>query len=153
MSDDGELWECAECHQENTEEDTECCACGAIRPAGKYAGFKVGLVTAMEAIPKMSKLRVATISIGDDQSIVVVTNAKNVDVGLRVVVATVGSVVEMEGEEVEVKKSTVGGRKSEGMICDGSMLGWKGGGAGAAAILPDSFEVGSQPPLTRPRKD
>mmetsp|Transcript_17056 Transcript_17056/g.19728 ORF Transcript_17056/g.19728 Transcript_17056/m.19728 type:complete len:85 (-) Transcript_17056:73-327(-) len=31
------------------------------------------------------------------------------------------------------------------------MLGWKGGAKGIAVNLPDSFEIGSSPPSTKPR--
>ena len=37
------------------------------------------------------------------------------------------------------------------MLIDAPMMGWKGGGAGAAVLLPDSFAAGDAPPLERPR--
>lgn len=46
-----------------------------------------------------------------------------------------------------------GGRASHGMICDSTMLGWVGGGAGAAALLPETFAPGDTPPVSRPRMD
>ena len=55
------------------------------------------------------------------------------------------------GEDIEVKKAPVGGQMSEGMVCDAPMLGWKGGAAGAAAVVPDSFALGSKPPAEKPR--
>jgi len=58
--------------------------------------------------------------------ITVVTNAPNVEVGKRVVVATEGAVV----GDVTIKPTTVGGKKSEGMLLDSPNLGWKGGAAG-----------------------
>ena len=61
---------------------------------------------------------------------------------------------EVDGEPV--KKATVGGVPSEGMLCDAPMLGWKGGGADCAALLPDdahSFAPGDAPPPERPRLD
>ena len=42
---------------------------------------------------------------------------------------------------------------SEGMLCDGPMLGWAGGGAGTAVLLPDTFKPGDTPPRSRPRLD
>lgn len=69
---------------------------------------------------------------------------------VRVVIATVGA--ELKGGE-KVKKATVGGVTSEGMCCDGPMLGWVGGGAGAAALLPESCKPGDAPPTSRPRMD
>ncbi len=39
---------------------------------------------------------------------------------------------------------------SEGMFCDSKMLGWGSGSAGIAAQVPDSFELGSAPPTSKP---
>mmetsp|Transcript_24737 Transcript_24737/g.72431 ORF Transcript_24737/g.72431 Transcript_24737/m.72431 type:complete len:133 (-) Transcript_24737:282-680(-) len=70
----------------------------------------------------------------------------------RVIVAPVGSTfVDDEGEEQPVKKATVGGVVSEGMLCDSKMLSWSGGAKGIAATLPEEFEVGSSPPSQKPR--
>jgi len=155
------MWECPECTQENAEQDTTCVACEAPRPeaakadgeGSKYAGYKVALVTASEEVPG-KKLRVVTLDVGDGASLRVVTAATNVAEGVRVVVATVGALVpDGAGETVAVKKATVAGVVSEGMLCDAQMLGWTGGGAGAAALLPDTFAVGSAPPDKRPRMD
>ena len=76
----------------------------------------------------------------------VVTNAPNVEVGKRVVVATEGAVV----GDITIKPTNVGGKKSEGMLLDSPALGWKGGAAGMAAVVPDSFECGVEPPSSRP---
>ena len=71
---------------------------------------------------------------------------------LRVVVAPEGSsILNEEGEEMTLKKATVGGHISEGMLCDGKMLGWAGGSVGVAVNLPDDFEIGSAPPASKPR--
>jgi tRNA-binding EMAP/Myf-like protein len=59
----------------------------------------------------------------------------------------------VDGEEVEVKEAKVGGCTSQGMLCDAPMLGWTGGGAGNAALVPESFEPGDAPPERRPRMD
>ena len=48
---------------------------------------------------------------------------------------------------------SVGGVVSQGMLCDAPMLGWVGGGAGSAALVPDSFAPGARPPEKRPRMD
>ena len=57
------------------------------------------------------------------------------------------------GEDEVVKKGAVGGVMSAGMLCNGVMLGWKGGDSKAAATLPEGFAVGSKPPDARPRKE
>ena len=70
----------------------------------------------------------------------------------RVAVAPVGSIVETEvGEELEIRKTAVGGVMSEGMLCDSRMLGWSGGAAGIAAQIPDAVELGLPPPSVKPR--
>ena len=63
--------------------------------------------------------------------------------------AQVGAAV---GDE-RVAKRSMGGRVSEGMLCDAPMLGWQGGGAGAAALVPPAFAPGDRPPERRPRMD
>ena len=114
----------------------------------------VGLVVSAEPVPKKDKLTVIKVDIGGVEPVQVVTNATNAVVGARVVVAPAGTMVKGEsGEDEEVKKGAVGGVMSSGMLCNGAMLGWKGGDNKAAATLPDTFAVGSQPPEARPRKD
>lgn len=148
-------WVCA-CEQENDEGDDECCACSAKRPTkptqeSKFQGYVVGLITTIEAIPK-SPLRECKVDIGGGKSIKVVTAAKNVREGTRTVVAMVGATVEVDGETLVVKKTSVGGRSSEGMLCDSVMLGWQGGGAGTAVVVPDELPLGAAPPASKPRK-
>mmetsp|Transcript_66444 Transcript_66444/g.131738 ORF Transcript_66444/g.131738 Transcript_66444/m.131738 type:complete len:183 (-) Transcript_66444:223-771(-) len=155
-------WTCTECGQEHEGEDAaamECVACGEAKTltevtAGadaddKFRGIKCGVVISMEDLG--DKLKVCTVDIGegDGKERTIVTNATNVVEGSRVVVATVGAVV---GDEPVTKRS-VGGRHSEGMLCDGPMLGWTGGGAGAAALVPESCAAGDRPPERRLRMD
>jgi len=148
------MWVC-ECEYENEEEDTQCAACEEPRPApppadaedDEFMNIVVGKVTACADAPNANlKLLKVDVSVGADLDIV--TNASNVAVGANVVVAKVGAVVKGE----EVKKAVVKGYPSHGMLCDCTMLGWTGGGAGAAVVLPDSFTPGARPPATRPRK-
>uniref|UniRef100_A0A7S2HDZ5 tRNA-binding domain-containing protein n=1 Tax=Helicotheca tamesis TaxID=374047 RepID=A0A7S2HDZ5_9STRA len=119
------------------------------------SAYKVGVVVSLEGCGGKSKsgkaLKACQVNIGEDEPIAVVTSASNVRENSRVVVAPVGSTfVNAEGEEQNVTKATVGGVASEGMLCDSRMLGWSGGGVGVAAQVPDSFEVGSAPPLSKP---
>jgi hypothetical protein len=63
----------------------------------------------------------------------------------------VGStIINDEGEEITLKRTSVGGIPSEGMFCDAGMLGWGSGSAGIAAQVPESYEPGSAPPTTKP---
>jgi tRNA-binding EMAP/Myf-like protein len=96
-------WECPECAQENEAADEACCACDAPRPppaagAGggddeddKYRGYKVGVVTECVDVPNKDKLRALLVDVGAGEPLKIVTNAPNVAVGARVVVATVGA--------------------------------------------------------------
>ncbi|EKX37083.1 hypothetical protein GUITHDRAFT_145313 [Guillardia theta CCMP2712] len=116
-------------------------------------GLVVGKVLECEKIANKDKLKKLVVDIGGDEQIQVVTNAPNVVEGSNVIVATIGSKVQLDGEDVEVKEATVGGEKSQGMLCDSVMLGWSGGGAGNAALVPDTFSPGDAPPEKRPRMD
>ena len=72
-----------------------------------------------------------------------VTNAKNVRESSRVIVALPGALVPSETDfedKVEVKETSVGGVKSEGMFCDERMLGW-GTQVGVAVQAPKELEV------------
>jgi len=119
------------------------------REEEKASGIVVGLVITCEPISGKNKLFELSVDVGSGPPIPIVTNATNTKPGVRVVVAKVGATV----GDVEVKKANVGGRVSMGMLCDAPMLGWTGGGAGAAALVPDTFPVGGPPPEKRPRMD
>eukprot|EP00994_Dinema_validum_P004299 NODE_2340_length_716_cov_97.944528_g1895_i0.p1 GENE.NODE_2340_length_716_cov_97.944528_g1895_i0~~NODE_2340_length_716_cov_97.944528_g1895_i0.p1 ORF type:complete len:168 (+),score=63.28 NODE_2340_length_716_cov_97.944528_g1895_i0:52-504(+) len=145
-------WVCEDCGQDNDDTEASCIACEVPRPQEvdpRYAGFKVGRVLSAEPVPKKDKLRQLKVDVGDATPLTIVTNASGVKENSHVVVATVGAMVEDE----PVKKSNVGGVMSEGMLCNGPMLGWSGGDANAAAVVPDSFAPGVTPPSARPRMD
>ncbi|KPI88357.1 hypothetical protein ABL78_2532 [Leptomonas seymouri] len=154
-------WVCPECEYENEEADATCAACEAERPASsdaaanvaaddddEYRHIHVGVITECEDAPN-TKLKRLKVNVGDEEPIPVVTAAANVRAGDHVVVACVGA--EIKGETVA--KTTVKGFPSQGMLCDAGMLGWVGGGAGAAVVLPASFAPGTRPPASRPRGD
>eukprot|EP01065_Artemidia_motanka_P053277 TRINITY_DN9852_c0_g2_i2.p2 TRINITY_DN9852_c0_g2~~TRINITY_DN9852_c0_g2_i2.p2 ORF type:complete len:176 (+),score=63.22 TRINITY_DN9852_c0_g2_i2:70-597(+) len=151
-------WECDECQNENPASSQVCEACDAERPEGavEESGrslFKVGVVVSAERIEGKEKLQAIEVDIGAGSPVAVVTNAPNVSEGSRLVVATVGAVIEDKGEEITIKKTVVGGRPSAGMVCNCPMLGWTGGDDRCAALLPDTFKPGDVPPERRPRMD
>ena len=116
--------------------------------------YKVGVVRSVEENAKKGSktLKICNVDVGLDEPVCIVTNAPNVREGSRVVVALAGStVLNEEGEEMEVTKTSVGGTMSDGMMCDSKMLGWTGGAAGVAVQVPDDFDIGSPPPATKPR--
>jgi tRNA-binding EMAP/Myf-like protein len=149
-------WACAECEYVNEAGDAACAACDAPKPAAaaaaaagasRYDGYKAGLVLTCEPVAGKDKLKRLSVDVGGATPITLATNAPNVVEGSRIVVATVGAIVEGE----PLKKATVGGVPSEGMVCSNPMLGWTGGGANTAALLPDSFKPGDAPPDKAPR--
>ena len=75
------------------------------------------------------------------QTLTVITNAPNIRVGTRTVLAEVGTEFEDNetGDMAIVRKELVGGVYSEGMICDSVILGWAGGAAGVAVQVPPSY--------------
>ena len=149
------------CTDFSIEEDDDdfCLDCGEPVPdavdelASKFSNIVVGLVQEVESIPKKKKLSKLTVDVGEDEPLVIVTNAKHMSEGIRVVVAKVGARIgdDEDDEDAVVKKANVGGVVSHGMLCDCPMLGWKGGAAGAAARVPESFAPGDAPPDERPR--
>lgn len=69
----------------------------------------------------------------------------------RLVVAPIGStIINDEGEEQTITKTTIGGVSSEGMFCDSRMLGWGSGSEGIAAQVPTEFAAGATPPTSKP---
>jgi tRNA-binding EMAP/Myf-like protein len=116
--------------------------------------YKVCQVTSLEECGKNRDgkvMRACKVDVGESVEITVVTVA-SVKVGDRLVVAPVGSIVELDsGEEITIKKAPVSGVMSEGMFCDSKMLGWTGGAQGVAVQIPDSIALGSEPPSSKPR--
>lgn len=121
------------------------------------SGYKVGVVLSIQDVPAKKggkSLKACQIDVGtaEEDGIPVVTAAPNVRVGSRIVVALAGSeVMNEEGEEITLSKTTIAGHPSWGMICDSKLLGWSGGAEGVAAQIPEDFAVGSPPPASKPR--
>ncbi|GBG25310.1 Phenylalanine--tRNA ligase beta subunit [Hondaea fermentalgiana] len=149
VEEDGNTVFCLECGEEFELVDPE---------AAKYAGYIVGKVLSVEPVPKKD-LKKVQVDLGKEEPVQVVTNAKHVSEGSLVIVATIGAIVPAGakvGEDpnaVEVKKSSVGGVPSFGMLCDSDMLQWVGGAKGVVQTLEESdFSIGDRPPSCRPRK-
>ena len=157
---------------EKVEEGSEtvfCVACGeefvptsgASGASEPYSNYVVGLVTSVDAIPKQKDLKKVIVDVkgdGEESSLVqIVTNAKYIEAGWKVVVATENAIVpaganlEEDSNAIQIKATSVGGVMSRGMLCDSPMLNWTGGAKGAVQQLPDTFTVGEKPPAARPR--
>eukprot|EP00467_Chlorarachnion_reptans_P017254 CAMPEP_0114507122 /NCGR_PEP_ID=MMETSP0109-20121206/11834_1 /TAXON_ID=29199 /ORGANISM="Chlorarachnion reptans, Strain CCCM449" /LENGTH=177 /DNA_ID=CAMNT_0001685839 /DNA_START=109 /DNA_END=642 /DNA_ORIENTATION=- len=133
---------CEECGEEQTDVQWN------------FRGYKVGKVIEVKAMKSPLKKCRIIVKEGDEDGLQIVTNAKHIDEGDMVIVATQGAIVPAgSGEDgTVVKQATVGGEKSEAMLCDGVMLRWKGGSKGVLAKLIGDYRVGDVPPANKPNK-
>ncbi|MGB7414418.1 MAG: phenylalanine--tRNA ligase subunit beta, partial [Thermosynechococcaceae cyanobacterium] len=84
-------------------------------------GVVVGKVLSCEPHPDADKLRVCTVDIGAEEPSQIVCGAPNVETGLYVPVATVGTRLPRMG--IKIKKAKLRGVPSHGMICSLTELG------------------------------
>jgi tRNA-binding EMAP/Myf-like protein len=136
-----------------------CLSCGAeVEPfdfpwVAKYNHYKVGVVRSVVVFKK--RFQHLEIDVGQEELLKVVTNAK-VKEEQRVVVACVGAVVpagaDIDEDEsaIMVKKGSVQGKPSHGMLCDCPALGWVGS-ASIPAKISDIWPIGMIPPETKQR--
>jgi phenylalanyl-tRNA synthetase beta chain len=90
---------------------------------GGLEGVVVGEVLTCAKHPGADKLSVTTVNIGASEPLHVVCGAPNVARGQKVVVATVGTKLYFNEQEVVIKKAKIRGEVSEGMICAEDELG------------------------------
>ncbi len=90
---------------------------------GGLKGIVIGEVLTCRKHPDADKLTVTTVNIGSPEPLHIVCGAPNVAVGLKVPVATAGTMVFKGEESIEIKKSKIRGELSEGMICAEDELG------------------------------
>lgn len=90
---------------------------------GGLEGLVVGEILTKEKHPDADKLNLTTVNIGNGEPLNVVCGAPNVDIGQKVVVATVGTTLYSGDESFKIKKSKIRGQLSEGMICAEDEIG------------------------------
>lgn len=91
---------------------------------GGLKGLVVGEVLSCEKHPQADKLKLTTVSIGQEKPLNIVCGAANVAVGQKVIVAPVGcTIYPIQGEAITLKKATIRGAESEGMICAEDEIG------------------------------
>ncbi|MEW6049839.1 MAG: phenylalanine--tRNA ligase subunit beta [Candidatus Zixiibacteriota bacterium] len=111
------------------------CACESIEPAGAYLkNVIVGQVTALESVPGASKIQKATVDTGRER-LQVICGAPNVAVGQKVPLAHVGA--RLAGD-MEIKKVTIRGVESSGMICSEKELGLSADHSGIMVLDNDA---------------
>ncbi len=110
---------------------------------GGLVGMVIGEVKTKEKHPDADRLNVTTVDIGTGTELNIVCGAANVEVGQKVVIATVGAMLYPTiGEPFEIKKSKIRGVVSEGMICAEDEIGLGDSHAGIMVLEP-SAKIGA----------
>lgn len=109
---------------------------------GGLVGVVVGQVLSCEKHPDADKLKVTTVSVGNDEHLQIVCGAPNVAAGQKVIVATVGATLYPKPDEAfKIKLSKIRGVESAGMLCAEDELGL-GHSHDGILVLPEDTEVG-----------
>lgn len=111
---------------------------------GGLAGVVVGEVLTCEDHPDSDHLHITTVDVGGEAPLQIVCGASNCRQGLKVLCATVGSVLYPNGgeEEFKIKRSKIRGVESLGMLCAEDELGI-GQGHDGIMELPADAVVGT----------
>ncbi|MDA9357240.1 phenylalanine--tRNA ligase subunit beta, partial [Candidatus Thioglobus sp.] len=88
--------------------------------APPFEGLVVGHVVSCDKHPNADKLSLCEIDIGDGSNLQIICGAPNVRKDLKVVVATVGSVLP---SKLKIKRAKLRGVESNGMLCSESEIG------------------------------
>ena len=91
-------------------------SCAPVAPP--FSGVVVGEILAVERHPNADKLTVCTVNAGKEK-LKVVCGAPNVRIGMKVPLATIGSVLNSQ----EIKNTALRGVESQGMLCSARELG------------------------------
>lgn len=105
---------------------------------GGLTGIVIGEVVTKEKHPDADRLNLTTVDIGTGTLLNIVCGASNVEIGQKVVVATIGAhLYPITGEPFEIKKSKIRGQLSEGMICAEDEIGLGTSHAGIMVLAAD----------------
>lgn len=91
---------------------------------GGLEGLVIGEVVEKSQHPDADRLSCTKVNVCGEALLDIVCGAPNVDVGQKVVVATVGTILyPADGDSFKIKKSKIRGQVSEGMICAEDEIG------------------------------
>ena len=104
-----------------------------------FDGVTVGLIVASVPHPDADRLRLCTVDAGGGALQLIVCGAPNATVGLKVPVARVGARLPGDaGAAIEVRRATIRGVVSEGMLCSARELGLSEDHAGLLTLADDA---------------
>ena len=106
---------------------------------GGLEGIVVGEVLTCQKHPNADKLSVTTVNVGSGDPLPIVCGAPNVAAGQKVLVATVGTTLQMGDASLELKKAMIRGEVSEGMICDEDEVGLGSSHEGILVLDPTAI--------------
>ncbi len=106
--------------------------------AGGLEGVVVGEVVSCRKHPGADKLVLAGVNTGDGRNRQIVCGAPNVSEGQKVVVALPGSELPVNDKRLKIKKTSIRGEQSEGMICAEDELGLGDSHAGIIVLDHDA---------------
>lgn len=110
---------------------------------GGLKGIVIGEVLTCAKHPNADKLSVTTVDIGAGEPQPIVCGAPNVSAGQKVLVATVGTLIEIPGKEpFKIGEAKIRGEISRGMICAEDEIGLGNSHAGIM-VLPENAPVGT----------
>ena len=109
---------------------------------GGLEGVIIGEVLTCIQHPNADRLKLTTVNIGEEDVLQIVCGAPNVDVGKKVLVATIGTILYNGEESFKIKKGKIRGEFSMGMICSEDELNL-GESHEGIMILPNDAEVGT----------
>ena len=110
---------------------------------GGLVGIVVGHVLSCEKHPNADKLSITKVDIGNGSPLQIVCGAPNVAKGQKVPVATIGtSLYDDKGQVWKIKKGSIRGEESHGMICAEDELGL-GNSHDGIMVLDESYAPGT----------
>ena len=111
---------------------------------GSLEGVVVGEVLTCAQHPNADRLKLTTVDLGSGDPVQIVCGAPNVDVGQKVPVATIGTILyDDSGASFKIKKGKIRGEESHGMICAEDELGL-GSSHDGILILDDKIKSGTK---------
>ncbi len=109
---------------------------------GGLEGLVIGEVLECDQHPNADKLKITKVTIGTDEVLQIVCGAPNVEVGQKVVVATIGATIySSSGESITMKLAKIRGVESHGMICAEDEMGM-GTSHDGILVLPADLKPG-----------
>ena len=109
--------------------------------APPFSGVVAGKILSFARHPNADRLNVCLVDVGSDLSLSIVCGAPNVAAGMIGPCALVGAQLPPgpDGKSFEIRRATMRGVESQGMLCSGKELGMSDDHSG---LLPLSGEIG-----------